>query len=166
MNQKRAFALLIFLLFTSMYTRAQVADTSSLFLELKALDSLLFDRGFNHCDIETLQKITSENLEFYHDQGGIDTSKATFIDKIKNGICKLDYKASRQLVDGSLQVFPMYQNGVLYGAIQMGQHEFFALYPGEEIKKTSTALFTHLWLLEDGKWMLARVLSYNHQGVE
>ncbi|MEQ8523163.1 hypothetical protein [Gracilimonas sp.] len=57
----------------------------------------------------------------------------------------------------------MKDNGELYGAIQRGEHEFYILEPGKEMYKTGFARFTHLWLLEDGEWILKRVLSYDHK---
>ena len=81
---------------------------------------------------------------------------------IKNGLCKMDYKATRELVAESLKVYPMKNQGKLYGAIQTGEHRFYAKYPDKEKVLTSTALFSHLWLLEDGEWKLSRVLSYDH----
>ncbi len=148
----------------SIAMQAQVVPTSNLYKTLYTNDSLLFNVGFNTCDISQFEKLVSENLEFYHDQSGVISSKEQFLENTKNGLCKLDYQPIRRLVEGSLQVFPMSNNGELYGAIQTGQHRFYAKYEGQEEEKlTSTADFTHLWLLEDGAWKLARVLSYNHQ---
>ena len=144
---------------------AQVEENPELFQTLRARDSLLFDVGFNTCDISQFEALVSEDMEFYHDQSGITGSKADFIASIENGLCKLDYKARRELVEGSLKVFPMKNNGELYGAIQTGEHRFYAKYPDKEEVLTSTAKFTHLWLLEDGGWRLARVLSYDHEAV-
>ncbi|MCB0597725.1 MAG: nuclear transport factor 2 family protein [Lewinellaceae bacterium] len=144
---------------------AQVEENPELFQTLRARDSLLFDVGFNTCDISQFEALVSEDMEFYHDQSGITGSKADFIASIENGLCKLDYKARRELVEGSLKVFPMKNNGELYGAIQTGEHRFYAKYPDQEEVLTSTAKFTHLWLLEDGGWRLARVLSYDHEAV-
>ncbi|MDH6250555.1 hypothetical protein M2347_000282 [Chryseobacterium sp. H1D6B] len=48
--------------------------------------------------------------------------------------------------------------------IQEGNHEFFRLNKGKW-NKTGRAKFTHLWILEDGKWKLKRVLSYDHKSL-
>ena len=143
---------------------AQVEESSELFQILHTKDSLLFNVGFNTCDISQFEALVSEDMEFYHDQSGITSSKADFIAGTENGLCKLPYKARRELVDGSLQVFPMYNNGELYGAMQTGEHRFYAKYPDKEEMLTSVAKFTHLWLLENGEWKLSRVLSYDHKG--
>lgn len=130
---------------------------------LSELDSLLFERGFNNCDIVQLEQLAAENFEFYHDQSGITNSKADFISSIETGICQLEYKARRALTEGSLQVFPLYNNGELYGAVQHGEHRFYAKYEGKPEILTSIAKFTHLWILKNKVWKLSRVLSYDHQ---
>ncbi len=144
---------------------SQEAKDSELFQVLKQYDSLLFDAGFNNCDISAFEHLIAEDLEFYHDQGGLTTNKEDFLTNVRNNICSSpDKKPIRKLNSESLQVFPLFSNGKLYGAIQMGEHYFYIKEPGKEMYPTSTALFTHVWLLRDGKWILKRVLSYNHKG--
>lgn len=142
---------------------AQVDQHSELFRTLAIRDSLLFSVGFNTCDISQFEKLVSDDFEFYHDQSGVLASKAMFIENTRNGLCKMDYRAIRELVAGSLQVYPLKNQGALYGAIQTGEHRFYARRPGQADQLTSVARFTHLWLLQDGEWKLGRVLSYNHQ---
>ncbi len=163
MNLKAPF--LVFLLaLISFPGFSQETIDSELYLTLKKNDSLLFAEGFNHCRIEAFEHLISEDLEFYHDKGGLTTNKEDFLNNVRNNICSSpDKKPIRKLVPGSLQVFPLYRNGELYGAIQKGQHDFFIKEPDKELYQTSTALFTHLWLLVDGEWKLKRVLSYDHK---
>lgn len=75
----------------------------------------------------------------------------------------MNYKATRELVPNSLSIHLLKNNGEIYGAIQNGKHHFY----GEEENRpkflTSTADFTHLWIIEDNDWKVKRVLSYNHQ---
>jgi hypothetical protein len=152
---------LITALLLSTYLPAR-AQADSLYTLLSTNDSLLFNVGFNTCDLSQFENLLSADFEFYHDQGGITVSKQAFIASIENGICKSPYKATRILKEGSLKVYPMYNQGVLYGAIQTGIHSFYEQAPGTPQKLTSIAQFTHLWLLQDGKWQLSRVLSYDH----
>lgn len=140
----------------------QDENNSDLFKTLAKNDTLLFGVGFNECDISQFEKFLDEDAEFYHDQSGINNSKENFILGIKDGLCKMDYKAIRKLDKESLKVFPMKNNGKLYGAVQTGIHRFYAKYPDKDEFITSTAMFTHLWLLKDGEWKLARVLSFDH----
>lgn len=143
---------------------SQESKDSELFIALKKNDSLLFDAGFNNCDIAVFEHLIAEDLEFYHDQGGLTTNKKDFLNNVRNNICSSpDKKPIRKLETESLQVFPLYSKGKLYGAIQKGRHDFFIREPGKEMYQTSTALFTHVWLLKDGKWILKRVLSYDHK---
>jgi len=141
----------------------QIDRSSELYRTLKQKDSLLFNASFNTCDITELENLVSDNFEFYHDKGGITGTKSEFIANTKNGLCKLSYKARRELVEESLEVFPLNKNGVLYGAIQTGRHNFYATEKDKPEYLTSTAVFTHVWLLENGHWRLKRVLSYDHQ---
>lgn len=151
------------LLFASLLTQAQVDPSSRLSQTLKTNDSLLFNVGFNNCDIHQFDSLISNNFEFYHDEAGISSSKAMFIESIRNGMCKLAYKPKRKLFPNSLKVYPLEKGGVVYGAIQTGEHEFYAIEPGKPEYLTSTALFTHIWLLENGIWKLSRGFSYNHK---
>jgi hypothetical protein len=129
---------------------------------LKLRDSLLFSFVFDHCDTVSLRSLISKDFEFYHDQSGINDSRADFLKGIPS-LCQLSYKPRRAVVEGSLQVFPLYDDGALYGAIQSGTHQFFAIEAGQPERLTSTAVFTHLWILENGNWRLKRVLSYDHK---
>jgi hypothetical protein len=142
---------------------AQENENSTLFKQLKTADSLLFESAFNRCDFEALEKIAHKDLQFLHDQGGMQ-NREEFFKAVRENICgNPNRKPVRKLVEGSLSVYPMYKNGQLYGAIQMGIHEFYVSENGGQLQITSMAKFTHTWLLENGKWKLYYVLSYDHQ---
>lgn len=136
-------------------------NDTQLFKELKDRDSLLFNLGYKNCDTIQLRDLLSSDFEFYHDQNGFLDSKELFIHNAPN-LCNMDYKPIRALIDSSLTVFPLYANGDLYGAIQKGIHEFYAIEENKPRYLTSTARFTHVWIIEDDEWKLKRVLSYNH----
>ena len=152
------------LLLVSGIASAQVDKNSELFKTLKAKDSIIFKIGFNKCKVEKSAELLTEDLEFYHDKGGVTNSKKAFVKTMKNGICRKDnpQKIYRFLVKGSLEVFPMYNNGELYGALQNGKH-FFSPDKTMTYEKTDNyALFSHLWIIEEDHWKLKRVISYNH----
>ena len=148
-----------------MSSEAQVKQDSELFKTLKANDSLLFDVSFNTCNTQVLESLIADDLEFYHDQGGITNSKSEFMKVMKNGICNPDNptKSRRELVEGSLEVYPLYKNGQLYGAIQNGMHRFFEKVGDNPETKGSIAKFSHLWIKQDNSWLVTRVFSYDHK---
>jgi len=146
-------AVVIALLFSNM-SNAQVSKKHELHQILKAKDSLFFEVAFNTCNLAVLEKLLPEEFEFYHDKDGIIYSREVFISNFKKNICSSDKNVyKRVLVKGSLKVFPLYDHKKLYGAIQTGRHSF----------GSTIARFTNLWLLEDGKWMPKRILSYDHK---
>lgn len=108
--------------------------------------------------------LISQDFEFYHDEHGLTNTKQDFLNSI-HGIKELPFKTWRVLVESSVEVYPMYQDNKqeLYGILQNGVHEFYQQYEGEEPQQTSTAQFSHLWVLEDDQWRLKCVISYDHQ---
>ncbi len=132
---------------------AQVSNKSDLFQAIKAKDYEIFTLGFNQCNVEKVGSLTHRDFEFYHDKDGITGSKESFVEIIENDLCSSGKNViSRVLDENSLQVFPMYKDGEMYGAIQTGSHSF----------GNTNAQFTHLWLLQEGSWKLSRVMSFNH----
>lgn len=156
------FALTI-MLCCSASTQAQVPENSTLFRDILALDSQLFDEGFNQCKPRIFEERTDEKLEFFHDKGGIQ-NRQEFLLAVKRNICsRLNEKPIRTLVAGSSQVFPLENNGVLYGAIQQGEHRFHTKGTDPAIAGYTLAKFTNVWLLDKGKWKLKTALSFDHQ---
>jgi len=142
---------------------AQVDSQSELYKTFQKKDSLLFDAGFNNCELDILEEQLTEDLEFYHDQGGFQ-NKTEFLQAMKNNICSSpNAKPIRKLVPNTLKVYPLYDQGVLYGSIVEGAHEFYIKEPDKELYQTSSALFSGLWILENDEWKIKRVYSYHHQ---
>ncbi len=154
------------LVITSLTAFGQVYKTSALYKTIKEKDSLLFNLGFNNCDIRQFENLVSENFEFYHDQAGIINSKAAFISGIKNGVCTLTYKPKRVIAENKMEVYPLEKNGVLYGAIQTGIHNFYAVESNKFEYLSSVAKYTHVWILENGDFKLSKGLSYDHKDFE
>lgn len=120
---------------------------------ITALDAALFD-SYNKCDLDKFASFFVENVEFYHDQGGVTLGRAALTDSVKKNICG---KTTRELVPGTMQVF--YMKG--YGAIEMGVHRFH--HPGhEDTEGVGEGRFIHLWQYKDGAWKITRVMSYDH----
>ena len=76
---------------------------------------------------------------------------------------KLNEKPVRSLVAGSSKVYPLENNGVLYGAIQQGEHQFYTKGTDPAIAGVTIAKFTNVWLLRDKTWKLKTSLSFDHQ---
>jgi ketosteroid isomerase-like protein len=140
------------------------APTQALTEEIKAADAAFFSAFFDRCDVEALKALATDDLEMFHDKGGrVAASAQQFLDNIR-GTCARqktgeDYRARRELVPGSLKVYPLNN----YGAIEIGEHRFYQLLPGKPEKLVEIALFTHVWKKEADGWKLARVLSYDHR---
>jgi hypothetical protein len=117
---------------------------------ITALDKQLFD-AYNTCNIEKLGTLVTDDLEFYHDKTGLAVGKQPFLDAIKKNICG---KVTRELVPGSLEVYPMHG----YGAVEIGVHRFH--HPGDS--DVGEAKFVLLWQYKDGVWKITRVISYDH----
>jgi ketosteroid isomerase-like protein len=118
-----------------------------------SLDAALFD-SYNRCDLEKFAAFFTDDVEFYHDQGGLTLGKAALTESVKKNICG---KVTRELVPGTLQVYPM--KG--YGAVEMGVHRFH--HPGhDDTEAVGEGKFIHLWQYKDGAWKITRVISYDH----
>jgi hypothetical protein len=125
---------------------------------IAALDTKLFD-AYNHCDLKTFDSLLADDVEFYHDQGGVTLGRQKLTESIKNNICTSD--TQRVLVPGTLRIY--YMKG--YGAIEMGVHRF--LHPKTEAANgTGEASFVHLWQYREGAWKVSRVLSYDHHSMQ
>lgn len=120
---------------------------------ITTLDAALFD-AYNKCDLDKFASFFVDDVEFYHDQGGVTLGKANLTESVKKNICG---KVTRELVPGTLQVY--YMKG--YGAVEMGVHRFH--HPGNEAKEgVGEGKFVHLWQYKDGAWKITRVISYDH----
>lgn len=122
-----------------------------LYKTIAGLDTKLFD-AYNHCDLDTMGAMAAEDLEFYHDQTGLAVGRQALIDGVKNNICG---KVHRELVAGSLEVYPL--KG--YGAVEIGIHRF--THP-DDPTNLGEAKFVEVWHQTEGHWLLARVISFDH----
>jgi hypothetical protein len=128
------------------------APHDELFRTIASLDSALFD-SYNGCDLEKFKTFFTDDVEFYHDQGGLTVGAQALAEQVEKNICG---KARRELVAGMLQVYPM--RG--YGAVEIGAHRFYQ--PKKRREPTGEAKFIHLWQQKDGVWKITRVISYDH----
>lgn len=113
------------------------------------LDSQYFN-AYNSCDLKTQARLYSENIEFFHDQGGLMTDKQALIDALEKNICG---KVTRELVPGSMEVYPI--NG--YGAVQIGYHKFHNKL--EPDAPSHASKFIVMWQFKNDIWQITKVIS-------
>jgi len=126
-----------------------------LFEEMSRLDAQMFD-AFNSCRLDEFASMFDEGVEFYHDQSGVTVGTAKVVEQVKENICG---KARRELVPGSLTVYPMHG----FGALLVGRHRFYQSARGSE--PTGVAQFIHLVRKTGGGWKVTRVISFDHVGL-
>jgi hypothetical protein len=136
------------LLATSMVT-AQVAADSELYQTILDLDATYFN-AYNTCDLATQASLMSDELEFYHDQGGLSTSKPDILKSIEKNICG---KVTRELVAESLEVHEIPG----FGAVEIGYHKFYNNQEPDALSKPTR--FITIWNNTDGIWKMHRIIS-------
>jgi len=136
-------------------TNAQATiSRDSLYKTIAALDSAVFD-AYNRCEIDKMASYFSEDMEFYHDQGGLSLGLQALRDAMRKNICG---KVRRTMVEGTLQVFPL--KG--YGAVQTVEHLFCDTRKPRCDKTDEIAKATTIWDNRSGAWKATRVISYDH----
>jgi hypothetical protein len=121
----------------------------SLYDSIVTLDTKWED-AYNNCKLDVMEELISEDLEFYHDQGGLLTSKQKLNEALKNNICG---KVKRGLKPGSIEVYEI--KG--YGAVEMGMHGFMPI--NQQGPPDHYSKFVHLWKRENNHWRITRVIS-------
>ncbi len=127
-------------------------DDQNLYNTITKLDSAFFE-AYNTCNINLLTygNFFSDSIEFYHDKGGLLTSKQEIINATKNNVCG---KVTRELIKGSIEVYPINN----YGAVEMGLHKFHnnTEKPGTP---SATGRFIIIWQHRNNQWKITRVIS-------
>ena len=146
-KSKKIYSLLISLIsFSLSHSQSQELDEI-----IVKLDSTFFD-AYNNCNIAKQEEFYSDSIEFYHDKGGLMTSKKQLIEDTKKYICG---KVKRELVKGSIEVSPVPG----YGAVELGSHMFHNNQEKDHIAVPSK--FIIIWRNKDGKWTITRVISFH-----
>jgi ketosteroid isomerase-like protein len=129
------------------------ADPAKLRDLVAELDRRMFD-AYNAHDVAGLMAWFADDLEFYHDTGGV-LDHAQVAAGFTN-VFASNRDIRRDLVEGSLEVYPI--KG--YGAIEIGTHRFCHTENGKA--DCGTFRFMQIWRLEDGAWQVSREVSYGH----
>ena len=124
-------------------------ESKELYNTIVHMDSVYFN-AYNTCDMDKQAAIYADSIEFYHDKGGLQTSKQALLDAIKKNICG---KVTRQLVPGSIEVYPI----AGFGAVEIGLHRFINHQESETPSKPDK--FIIVWRLRNNLWQITRVIS-------
>lgn len=135
------------------WAAALTAQDPDLRAEIEAADARFF-AAFNACDHETMGEMFDRDLEFFHDTGGLGDYESTMTSGRAN--CERQLGLRRELVEGSLEVYPIKD----YGAIQKGRHTFCHEENGRD--DCGTFGFVHVWKRTPDGWRITRVVSYGH----
>lgn len=129
--------------------KAYIPADHVLYGTIVSMDKEFFD-AYNSCDLEKQASIYSDDIEFFHDKGGLMTSKQEIIDGTERNICG---KVTRELIKGSIEVYSINN----YGAIQIGFHKFHNNQEPEAVSIASK--FITVWQNDKGNWKMAKVIS-------
>ena len=145
--------LFVLINFTAAQEKKVAPTTTALFNKVAYLDSVLFD-AFNTQRMDVFKPTFTEDLEWFQDNDGLISYETVF--KNFEGSFKKEFKLSRRLVAGSLEVYPLKN----YGAMEIGVHQFRHIENGKE--EVGTFKFLMIWKQEKDNWKISRVVSYNH----
>ena len=153
------FILFIIALLMSLFAVGQVNEIQKykpsnvdLHNQIVKMDTKYF-KAYNTCDMKTQEEMYDENIEFYHDKGGLSTDKKELLKSLKENICN---KVTRTLIKGSIEVYPIKN----YGAIQIGYHKFFN--KQEPTAKSIPSKFIVVWKNEKSNWKMTKVISLHN----
>jgi len=147
------------------HLRPGAAPTAEMTAAITKADADLFAAVFDRCDADGIAAMLTDDFRFVHDKDG-ESTRAQFVDNFK-GHCERvktgeDFAARRELVPGSLEVWPIDK----YGALEIGVHRFYARLKDKPETLTETGNFMILWKQVDGKWLMAESISYGHKLAE
>ena len=121
-----------------------------------ALDAALFD-AYNRCDIDKVGTFFTEDLEFYHEKGGLTLTRDATLAVMRKNLCGADSnRVRRELVAGSMEVRAIGD----YGAVQTGEHRFHLTQKGRKEALDGIGKFVMLWRRTGDEWRVSRVISY------
>jgi len=135
-------------------SKAYIPVSKELYDTIIKKDSILFAAA-NSGNINKLKTFFTEDLEFFHDVGGLADYKET-VDNFSRVAKNYSY-TRRVLVPGSVEVYPIKD----YGAVQTGIHQFCRLENGS-LTNCGTFKFVHVWKKTPDGWKISRVVSYGH----
>ncbi len=153
-------SMLLFLLSLRVFAQN---ETATLDATIRHEDAVFWE-SYNRCDVDGMAQFFWPDFEFYHDKGGLTVGLGPFVEQLKTGLCgKPSFRLRRQAIPETVKVYPLRKNGMVYGAVLSGEHYFYVNDSGKPEYRDGVARFFHVWLLKDGKWKMARAVSYDHR---
>lgn len=128
---------------------AYAIEDRVLYQTIAMMDSIYFN-AYNTCDLATQDSIYSEDIEFFHDKGGLMTSKTDLMKALEENICG---KVTRELLQGSIEVYPIKD----YGAVEIGFHSFHN--KDEPDAPSIPSKFIVIWKQQGDDWKITKVIS-------
>ncbi|HQZ97236.1 MAG TPA: nuclear transport factor 2 family protein [Pyrinomonadaceae bacterium] len=160
---KQSLIIVAFLLLNSCWLNVSAQQDLERLNETILAKDAAFWRAYNKCDISAFGPMFTDDVEFFHDKGGPTIGHENFMNALKNGLCGDPNSHLRRVaVERTVQVFPLENGKVIYGAIISGEHVFYVNQKGKPEFLDGRARFLQLWLLNEGVWKMARILSYDH----
>lgn len=136
-------------------TEEKQAGHDGLYNTILHMDSVMFD-AFNAHDLEKLKTTFSNDLEFYHDNGGLTNYQETMENFQKLFEKNKSTGLRRDMIQGSLEVYPIKN----FGAVEICRHRFCHI----ENSKNDYGVFKNImtWQYKGGQWKVNRVISVDH----
>ena len=123
----------------------------------------LFWAGYNTCNYKQLGELIADDVEFYHDKGGITLGKSALVNSIRKNLCsKQNFRTRREAISETVKIYLLKNSNVTYGAIISGEHYFFNSYDNKPERREGIAKFMNMWILKDNVWKMSRILSFDH----
>jgi hypothetical protein len=149
----RKIIVLVLLATATLFSSAYASADENLKDTILKMDTRLFD-AYNHQRLDDMKTLFDEDLEFYHDTGGLSNYQQT-LDAFAR-IFMQESPPVRTLIADSTEVYPIKD----YGAIQIGAHRFCHVENGAN--DCGVFKFVQVWHNDDGIWKLKRIISYGH----
>lgn len=134
---------------------------------VSASDAAFFQLFFEGCDPERLASMVTDDFEFFDDRGGrVVADGASFValyrTQCEARLAPDAWRSRREVAPETLGIYPIHG----YGAVETGEHFFYERRGDGPEARVGRARFSQMWKLEDGRWKLARVFSYDHTAAE
>ena len=131
--------------------------------QIRQADTQLFAVAFDACDADRAAAMTTKDMEFFHDKDGKSASSREDFHRSVANLCdnarKGGWHLRRELVESSLQVFPLHDER----ALEIGDHRFHERGRDGMERWVGQARFIQIWRRVDGWWLAERVISYDHR---